>query len=153
MLLFNCRRRSCCLLHTNAERVMDVLYPKHPRLFLSRPLCRYLSQQIVPPVSRLCEPIEGTSMAILAEKMGLDVSKFTSHVSSSKPLSAFGWTDDPPPPPEWLTVPHYHRKCHSNKSVSAIPATSTLTCRSLLFGHGTPSNVCTGTAARAHGAE
>ncbi|CAM9985239.1 unnamed protein product [Ectocarpus fasciculatus] len=42
----------------------------------------YLNQQIVPPVSRLCEPIEGTSMAVLAEKMGLDVSKFTSHVSA-----------------------------------------------------------------------
>lgn len=38
----------------------------------------------MPPVSRLCEPIEGTSMAVLAEKMGLDASKFTSHVSGRK---------------------------------------------------------------------
>ncbi|CAN0497757.1 unnamed protein product, partial [Discosporangium mesarthrocarpum] len=37
----------------------------------------YLGQQIVPPVSRLCEPIEGTSMAVLAEKMGLDASKYS----------------------------------------------------------------------------
>lgn len=56
-----------------------VLFP--PALLVASLFARYLSQQIVPPVSRLCEPIEGTSMAILAEKMGLDVSKFTSHVS------------------------------------------------------------------------
>lgn len=37
----------------------------------------------MPPISRLCEPIEGTSLAILAEKMGLDASKFTSHVSQA----------------------------------------------------------------------
>lgn len=56
--------------------------PSLSLLFIPRWCVRYLSQQIVPPVSRLCEPIEGTSTAILAEKMGLDVSKFTSHVSS-----------------------------------------------------------------------
>lgn len=36
----------------------------------------YLSQQILPPISRLCEPIEGTSPGILAEKLGLDSSKY-----------------------------------------------------------------------------
>eukprot|EP00981_Chlorochromonas_danica_P004509 scaffold911_cov162-Ochromonas_danica.AAC.12 len=36
----------------------------------------YLSTQILPPVSRLCEPIEGTSAAILSEKLGLDASKY-----------------------------------------------------------------------------
>lgn len=56
--------------------------PPPPLAFSFR---RYLSQQIVPPVSRLCEPIEGTSMAVLAEKMGLDASKFTSHVSTGVP--------------------------------------------------------------------
>lgn len=35
----------------------------------------YLSNQILPPISRLCEPIEGTSAAILSEKLGLDASK------------------------------------------------------------------------------
>lgn len=38
----------------------------------------YLSQQILPPISRLCEPIEGTSPGILAEKLGLDSSKYNS---------------------------------------------------------------------------
>jgi DNA polymerase alpha subunit A len=35
----------------------------------------YLSQQILPPVIRLCEPIEHTSQAVLAEKLGLDAKR------------------------------------------------------------------------------
>jgi len=36
----------------------------------------YLMNQILPPISRLCEPIEGTSPGLLAEKLGLDSSKY-----------------------------------------------------------------------------
>lgn len=36
----------------------------------------YLTQQILPPVGRLCEPIEGLSQQILAEKLGLDSSRY-----------------------------------------------------------------------------
>ena len=36
----------------------------------------YLTQQILPPISLLCEPIEGTSHQIVAEKLGLDSSKY-----------------------------------------------------------------------------
>ena len=36
----------------------------------------YLSQQILPPISRLCEPIEGTSVAQISSQLGLDASKF-----------------------------------------------------------------------------
>ena len=36
----------------------------------------YLSTQILPPIARLCEPIEGTSMAILSEQLGLDATKY-----------------------------------------------------------------------------
>lgn len=36
----------------------------------------YLTQQILPPIARLCEPIEGTSSASIAERLGLDGSKF-----------------------------------------------------------------------------
>lgn len=36
----------------------------------------YLNNQILPTISRLCEPIEGTSPGILAEKLGLDSSKY-----------------------------------------------------------------------------
>jgi len=43
----------------------------------------YLTQQILPPISRLCEPIEGTSPGILAEKLGLDSSKYRQSVSAS----------------------------------------------------------------------
>ncbi len=43
----------------------------------------YLTQQILPPISRLCEPIEGTSPGILAEKLGLDSSKYKHSVGIS----------------------------------------------------------------------
>jgi DNA polymerase alpha subunit A len=36
----------------------------------------YLHQQILPPISRLCEQIEGMTQQVLAEKLGMDVSKF-----------------------------------------------------------------------------
>lgn len=36
----------------------------------------YLQQQILPPIFRLCENIDGTSQAIIAEKLGLDSSRF-----------------------------------------------------------------------------
>ena len=36
----------------------------------------YLTQQILPPIARLCEPIEGTSTAMLADRLGLDGTKF-----------------------------------------------------------------------------
>ncbi|CAM9853488.1 unnamed protein product, partial [Laminaria digitata] len=55
----------------------------------------YLSQQIVPPVSRLCEPIEGTSLAVLAEKMGLDASKFTSHTKGDGGNDQDDWAFTP----------------------------------------------------------
>lgn len=36
----------------------------------------YLKQQVHPPVSRLCEPIEGTDISHIADCLGLDGSKF-----------------------------------------------------------------------------
>jgi DNA polymerase alpha subunit A len=36
----------------------------------------YLTQQILPPVSRLCEPIEGLSQGLIAQRLGLDSSKY-----------------------------------------------------------------------------
>ena len=37
----------------------------------------YLTQQILPPVSRLCEPIEGLSQGLIAQRLGLNASKYT----------------------------------------------------------------------------
>ena len=42
----------------------------------------YLSQQILPPVARLCEPIEGTPQGLLAERLGLDSTKYNQRCSS-----------------------------------------------------------------------
>lgn len=41
----------------------------------------YLTQQILPPVSRLCEPIEGLSAGLIAERLGLDSSKYNQRSS------------------------------------------------------------------------
>ncbi|KAI0796194.1 hypothetical protein C8Q75DRAFT_863184 [Abortiporus biennis] len=38
----------------------------------------YLSQQILPPIERLCEPIEGTDKSRLAECLGLDPNRYKS---------------------------------------------------------------------------
>ena len=43
----------------------------------------YLTQQILPPTSRLCEPIDGTSQSILAVKLGLDAKKYSQIIKSS----------------------------------------------------------------------
>jgi len=44
--------------------------------FLKPDIEWYLTQQILPPVARLCEPIEGASQTVLAEKLGLDGTKY-----------------------------------------------------------------------------
>ncbi|KAL7483193.1 hypothetical protein ACHAW6_008862 [Cyclotella cf. meneghiniana] len=42
----------------------------------------YLTQQILPPISRLCEPIEELTLSALAGKLGLDSSKYNHNVYS-----------------------------------------------------------------------
>uniref|UniRef100_A0A7S2UH04 DNA polymerase n=1 Tax=Attheya septentrionalis TaxID=420275 RepID=A0A7S2UH04_9STRA len=43
----------------------------------------YLTQQILPPISRLCEPLDGTSQSIIAQKLGLDTSKYQNMAKSN----------------------------------------------------------------------
>lgn len=47
----------------------------------------YLSQQVLPPIERLCEPIEGTDRARLAECLGLDPQRYKVSTSASDELS------------------------------------------------------------------
>ncbi|KAI0692497.1 hypothetical protein BC835DRAFT_1407020 [Cytidiella melzeri] len=49
----------------------------------------YLSQQILPPIERLCEPIEGTDRARLAECLGLDPSRYRSATAAESEARAF----------------------------------------------------------------
>ncbi|KAG9097044.1 DNA-directed DNA polymerase alpha catalytic subunit pol1 [Ceratobasidium sp. UAMH 11750] len=42
----------------------------------------YIAQQILPPVERLCDPIEGTDRSRLAECLGLDPARFQASVAS-----------------------------------------------------------------------
>jgi DNA polymerase alpha subunit A len=43
----------------------------------------YLTQQILPPISRLCEPIEELTQSALAGKLGLDTSKYNHMVNTN----------------------------------------------------------------------
>lgn len=43
----------------------------------------YLTQQILPPISRLCEPIEGATQQILAGRLGLDAARYNHSNRSS----------------------------------------------------------------------
>ncbi|KAK7687728.1 hypothetical protein QCA50_008944 [Cerrena zonata] len=44
----------------------------------------YLAQQVLPPIERLCEPIEGTDKARLADCLGLDASRYRNSVVDSE---------------------------------------------------------------------
>ncbi|KAL6306263.1 DNA polymerase alpha catalytic subunit [Sparassis latifolia] len=51
----------------------------------------YLAHQILPPIERLCEPIEGTDRSRLAECLGLDASRYRSPAEAEE--RAFGTLD------------------------------------------------------------
>jgi len=40
----------------------------------------YMTQQILPPIARLCDPIEGANSAVLAERLGIDSKQFRNQV-------------------------------------------------------------------------
>ena len=46
----------------------------------------YLSNQVLPPIARLCDPIQGTDAAQLAECLGLDASKFSHFTAQQSEL-------------------------------------------------------------------
>lgn len=52
----------------------------------------YLENQILPPISRLCEPIQGTSPAMLSSLMGLDTAKYSNQRSDDKDDDNWGFT-------------------------------------------------------------
>ncbi|KAJ1680315.1 DNA-directed DNA polymerase alpha catalytic subunit pol1 [Spiromyces aspiralis] len=55
----------------------------------------YLNQQVLPPIDRLCDPIEGINMSRLAQCLGLDPAKYR-HLGSMGPASdgSGGGTDE-----------------------------------------------------------
>ncbi|KZP01754.1 DNA polymerase alpha catalytic subunit, partial [Calocera viscosa TUFC12733] len=60
----------------------------------------YLSQQILPPIERLCEPIEGTDRARLAECLGLDPGRYSTSLSNPADEPLFGTLDSQIPDKE-----------------------------------------------------
>ncbi|OJT03335.1 DNA polymerase alpha catalytic subunit [Trametes pubescens] len=53
----------------------------------------YLSQQILPPIERLCEPIEGTDKSRLAECLGLDPNRYRTSAGGDAEERYFGTLD------------------------------------------------------------
>jgi len=53
----------------------------------------YLAQQILPPIERLCEPIEGTDRARLAECLGLDPNRYRITTATESEGRQFGTLD------------------------------------------------------------
>ncbi|KAJ9077049.1 DNA-directed DNA polymerase alpha catalytic subunit pol1, variant 2 [Entomophthora muscae] len=49
----------------------------------------YISRQLLPPITRLCEPIDGITMSQLAESLGLDGSKFIAYQNSAHSETIF----------------------------------------------------------------
>jgi len=59
-----------------AERARHPEEIQRSRGILSPDVEWYLTQQILPPISRLCETIDGTSQSLIAEKLGLDSTRY-----------------------------------------------------------------------------
>lgn len=53
----------------------------------------YLAHQVLPPIERLCEPIEGTDRARLAECLGLDPARYRSSSAGEAQEIAFATLD------------------------------------------------------------
>ncbi|KAI0793848.1 DNA polymerase alpha catalytic subunit [Fomes fomentarius] len=53
----------------------------------------YLSQQVLPPIERLCDPIEGTDRARLAECLGLDPNRYRTIAAGESEEKYFGTLD------------------------------------------------------------
>ncbi|KAI0321598.1 hypothetical protein OF83DRAFT_251189 [Amylostereum chailletii] len=53
----------------------------------------YLAHQVLPPIERLCDPIEGTDRARLAECLGLDPGRYRTIVAGETEERAFGTLD------------------------------------------------------------
>jgi DNA polymerase alpha subunit A len=50
----------------------------------------YLGHQILPPIARLCEPIDGTGIQQITEKLGLDTKKYAPHFADDD-VDTEGW--------------------------------------------------------------
>ncbi|PSK44014.1 hypothetical protein B9Z65_1731 [Elsinoe australis] len=68
----------------NAYPMDEVL---NPEFSLKPDIDYYLHKQILPPVERLCAPISGTNVTLLAECLGLDTAKYRIQTSSSSSQS------------------------------------------------------------------
>jgi len=110
----------------------------------------YLTQQILPPTARLCEPMEGTSIALIAEQLGLDAKKYQqqSILSNGNELNDEDLVDYVPnslkPPSERFknVMQPLNFVCQACGVASSLPLKNALSCPNPdcesphLWGHG-----------------
>ncbi|KZV91997.1 hypothetical protein EXIGLDRAFT_615021, partial [Exidia glandulosa HHB12029] len=81
----------------------------------------YLSNQILPPIERLCDPIEGTDRARLAECLGLDAKKYQTYASGEQEERPFGTLESQVPDKErFKQCEPFRVKCRSCKKIFAF---------------------------------
>ncbi|KZW04323.1 hypothetical protein EXIGLDRAFT_758619 [Exidia glandulosa HHB12029] len=78
----------------------------------------YISNQILPPIERLCDPIDGTDRARLAECLGLDANKYQTYASGEQEERPFGTLESQVPDKErFKQCEPFRVKCRSCKKV------------------------------------
>lgn len=85
----------------------------------------YLTQQILPPIARLCEPIDGTSQSLIAEKLGLESLKFNQGYTTAdiddKSLVDFTPSSCLPDTERFKNVEKFKVVCQSCRSSVELP--------------------------------
>ena len=146
------------VLKTDAKKSSAATRARHPEEIqrsggmLKPDIEWYLSQQILPPISRLCETIDGTSQSIIAEKLGLDSSRYNHNYSPKvdiddgdlvnyKPASAL--LDEE----RFKGVEKLCIKCKSCSAFSEIPGVFTINAHEggvIMSGYRCPNVDCNG---------
>lgn len=83
----------------------------------------YLSNQILPPIERLCDPIEGTDRARLAECLGLDPKRFQTFTGGEQEERPFGSLESQVPDKErFKQCEPFYVRCRACKQSFAFGA-------------------------------
>ncbi|KZS94508.1 DNA polymerase alpha catalytic subunit [Sistotremastrum niveocremeum HHB9708] len=82
----------------------------------------YLSQQVLPPIERLCDAIEGTDRARLADCLGLDPGRYRQTTSTEQDERLFGTLDSQIPDKErFKDADELIVRCRKCKTTFAFP--------------------------------
>jgi len=111
----------------------------------------YLTQQILPPISRLCENIDGTSQAVIAKKLGLDSSRFNQSYRAGNDIDDSDLVNFVPSclktdEERFSDVDKFHITCQSCNVSSELNGVFTVSKdgNQILSGYNCPNTACTG---------